>query len=505
MQTIIHFFHSLSIPESIGLGSFIHVVLTFSVILHVLNKPRDARTSLLWISGVMAFPFIGPIIYVLFGINTIPRKAFKKLASDRTFFASWTGGQFGREEEVAPVFHRSQFQVHLPGTSVAGQLSHLLAHYAPDFPLLSGNDVRIFERAETALDEMIEAMRQAKEHIHLSTFIFNDDVVGSRVMEVLAERARAGVHVRVLYDTFGSALPSLRFFFWRYRRVPNLHLVGFSQANVFKRKFQFSLRNHRKITVIDGKVAFTGGLNFHDVYLSDGRRPGVIDYHFRVQGPVVSELQYTFLRDWFYMTEDTAESLLCAKHFPRHERAGEMVACLQNSSPTSDEMHASLNAFFAASNMAQKQILIVTPYLVPPAALVLALQQAAFRGVDVKILVPAVNNHPTIRYASQALYTRLLMAGVRIFERRAPFIHAKAMVIDGEVAFVGSANMDSRSLILNYETNLAVFDTTFVERLRLVMQDDFDQADEMDYAQWRLRSKTRRLIENFFNLFHLIA
>jgi cardiolipin synthase len=505
MQTFIHFLHSLSIPESIGLGSLVHVVLTASVVLHVLNKPRDARTSLLWIAGVMAFPFVGPIFYVFFGINTIPRKAFKKLTSDRTFFASWTGGRGGHEEEVAPVFHRSQFQVQLPTASVAGQLAHLLEHYAPDFPLLGGNDVRIFERAEMALDEMIEAMRQAKTHIHLSTFIFNDDVVGTRVMEVLAERARAGVCVRILYDSFGSALSSLRLFFWRYRGIPNLHLVGFSQANVFKRKFQFSLRNHRKIIVIDGKVAFTGGLNFHDVYLSKGRKPGVIDYHFRVQGPVVSELQYTFLRDWFYMTEDTAESLLCEKHFPRPERAGEMVACLQNSSPTSDEMHASLNAFFAASNMAHKQILIVTPYLVPPAALVLALQQAAFRGVDVKILVPAVNNHPTIRYASQALYTRLLMAGVRIFERRAPFIHAKAMVIDGEVAFVGSANMDSRSLTLNYETNLAVFDPTFVERLRLVMQDDFEQADEVDYAQWRLRSKTRRLIENFFNLFHLIA
>ena len=499
---MIQFFQSLTLPESIGLGTCVHVVLTLAVILHVLNKPRDARTSMLWISCVMAFPFIGPIVYVLFGINTIPRKAFKKQTSDRTFFASWTGGQ-GQEEEVAPVFHRSQFQVQLPA-SAQGQLAHMLSHYAPDFPLLAGNDVRIFESAEIAIDAMIEALRQARHHIHLSTFIFNDDVVGTRVMNVLTERAKAGVRVRVLYDAFGSALPSMRLFFWRYRHIPNLQLVGFSQANVFKRKFQFSLRNHRKILVIDGKVAFTGGVNFHDVYLSNRMKAGVIDYHFQIQGPVVSELQFTFLRDWFYMTEDTSESLLCASHFPRPETPGEMVACVQNSSPTSDEYRAALNAFFAASNQAQKQILIVTPYLVPPESLVLALQQAALRGVDVKILVPAANNHPTIRFASQALYTRLLTSGVRIFERRPPFIHAKAMVIDGEVAFVGSANMDCRSLILNYETNLAVFDSTFVERLRRVMQDDFEQADEMEYAQWRLRSKARRLIENFFNLFHLI-
>lgn len=503
MHTVVHFFQSLSLPESIGLGTLAHVVLAFAVILHVLNKPRDARTSVLWISCAVAFPFLGPIMYVLFGINTIPRKAFKKQTSDRTFFASWTGGQ-RPEEEVAPVFHRSQFQIELSASS-QGQLAHLLAQYAPDFPLLAGNDVCIFEDAEKALEAMLEAMRRAEQHIHLSTFILNDDQVGVRVMNVLSERAKAGVQVRVMYDSFGSALASMRLFFWRYRKIPNLHLVGFSQANIFKRKFQFSLRNHRKIIVVDGKAAFTGGVNFHDVYLPNRMRAGVIDYHFKIQGPVVSELQYTFLRDWFYMTEETSEALLCASHFPKPEAAGRMAACVQNSSPTSDEWRASLNVFFAAANLARKQILIVTPYLVPPESLVLALQQAAFRGVDVKILVPAVNNHPTIRFASQALYTRLLTSGVRIFERRPPFIHAKAMVIDGEVAFVGSANMDCRSLILNYETNLAVFDTTFAERLRLSIQNDFDQADEVVYAQWRLRSKARRLIENFFNLFHLIA
>lgn len=504
MHSILHFFQSLTLPESIGLGTLLHVVLTVSVILHVLAKPRDARTSMLWILGVTAFPLVGPVIYLFFGINTIPRKVFKKQTSDRTFFASWKGGQVGAEEEIVPVFHRSQFQARFPA-SVAGQLAHLLEHYAPDFPLLGGNDIRIYERADEVIDAMLDEMRQAKDHIHLSTYILNDDEVGLRVMEVLCERARAGVRVRVLYDAFGSALASIRLFFWRYRNIPNLHLVGFSQANVFKRKFQFSLRNHRKILVIDGKVAYTGGVNYHDVYLPKGNSGGVIDYHFRVVGPVVSELQYTFLRDWYYMTEDTAESLLCANHFPRPECSGTMSACVQNSSPTSDELHAALNAFFAASNLARKQIIIVTPYLVPPESLVLALQQAAFRGVDVKILVPAINNHPTIRFASQALYTRLLTAGVRIFERKPPFIHGKAMVIDGEAAFIGSANMDSRSLKLNYETNLAVFDSVFAERLRLVLQDDFDHADEIVYAQWRLRPKKQRLIENFFNLFHPIA
>lgn len=498
-----HFFHSLTLPESIGLGTVLHVILTVAVILHVLGKPRDAHSSLLWILGVTAFPLIGPVIYLFFGINTFPRKVFKKEASDRTFFASWKGGYLGTEE-AASLFHRNQFQDRFP-ISVAGQLAQLLENYAPDFPLLGNNDIRIYDRADEAIETMLDEMSQATDHIHLASYILNDDEVGLRVMEVLCERARAGVRVRVMYDAFGSVLASLRLFFWRYRNVPNLRLVGFSQGNVFKRKFQFSLRNHRKILVIDGKVAYTGGINFHDVYLPKGKEAGVIDYHFRVVGPIVSGLQYTFLRDWYYMTEDTLDSLLCANHFPGSESSGTMVACVQNSSPTSDELHAALNAFFAASNLARKQIFIVSPYLVPPDSLILALRQAAFRGVDVKILVPAVNNHPTIRFASQALYTRLLTAGVRIFERKPPFIHAKAMVIDGEVAFIGSTNMDSRSLKLNYETNLVVFDSVFAERLRLVIQNDLNHADEIVYAQWRLRSKRQRLIENFFNLFHPIA
>jgi len=504
MQTLLNFFHSLTVSESIGLGTLLHVALTCFVIFHVLNKPRDARTSMLWIFGVTAFPLVGFVGYLLFGINTVPRKAFKKQTSDRSFFESWNGGGAEGEEEVAPVFHRSRFQVQLP-ESVAGRLAQLLSHYAPDFPLLGKNDIQIYEDAEAVLDTMIKEIQQAKEHIHLSTYILNDDVVGHRVMEALCERARSGVRVRVMYDAFGSAGASFRLFFWRYRKVPNLSIVGFSQANVFKRKFQFSLRNHRKILVLDGKVAYTGGVNFHDVYLSKGTVAGVRDYHFRAVGPIVSELQYTFLRDWYYMTDETSEDLLCAEHFPRPEPSGAMVACVQNSSPTSDELHAALNAFFAATNLACKQIIIATPYLVPPEPLVMALQQAAFRGVDVKILVPAVNNHPSIRFASQALYSRLLTAGVRIFERHPPFIHGKAMVIDNEVAIVGSTNMDSRSLKLNYETNLVVFDTRFAERLRLVIQDDLDHADEIEYSQWRLRSKLQHLQENFFNLFHPIA
>jgi cardiolipin synthase len=384
-------------------------------------------------------------------------------------------------------------------------MDRILARLAPNSPLLDGNDIQILDEAEAALDTMLNAMRAATSHIHLATYILNDDTVGQRLMDVLTERARAGVTVRVLYDAFGSAGASLRGFFWRRRNIPNLRIVGFSQASILKRKFQLNLRNHRKIIVIDGSDAFIGGINFHDVYLPKRGRPGTIDYHFRVRGPVVSELQFTFLRDWFYMTDAPVESLLCPTHFPLPARAGDCAARLQNGSPTRDETDATLNTFFAAISLARKQVLIVTPYFVPPETLVVALQQASFRGVDVKVIVPAANNHPTLRLASRALYTSLLTAGVRIFERAPPFIHAKAMVIDGTLAHIGSANLDPRSLVFNYETNLVVFGAPFAERLKRTIHHDLAASKEILYAEWRQRPRREQILENFFNLFHPIA
>ena len=150
-------------------------------------------------------------------------------------------------------------------------------------------------------------------------------------------------------------------------------------------------------------------------------------------------------------------------------------------------------------------MLILTPYFVPPETLIAALRHASFRGVDVRVIVPSENNHSTIRLASQALYTSLLTAGVRIFERKPPFIHAKAMVIDSSIAFIGSVNLDPRSLVFNYETNLVVFDATFAERLKRILYNDQIESKEIFYAEWRQRSKWKQLRENFFNLFHPIA
>lgn len=504
METAFLAWASVTLPESIGYGTVLHISLSLMVILHLLNKPRDARTSLLWIFFTSVFPVVGPLAYVLFGINTIPNKGWQKQYSDSAFQKRQRLNIRTTHPLSAMHTQRNTLRV-MPSDSALAPLNRILDNLSANHPLLGGNDIQLLEPAGMALEQMFLAIQNARQHIHLSTYIFNDDVIGHRLMALLVERANAGVQVRVLYDAFGSAGANLRLFFWRQRHVPNLQIIGFSQANMLKRKFQLNLRNHRKILVVDGTLAFTGGVNFHDVYLSRANAPGTIDYHFRILGPAVLELQYTFLRDWYYMTDEPAEKLLAKEFFPAPEHMGDVAVRLQNSGPTRAETGAALDTFFAAINLARKQILIVTPYFVPPEPLILALRQAAYRGVDVKVLVPAINNHPTLQLASQALYASLLLSGIRIFEREPPFIHAKASIIDDAVAIIGSANFDPRSLFLNYETNLVAFDSRFAAQLKAAVLNDITHSQEILYAEWRRRPQLRQLAENFFNLFHPIA
>lgn len=494
-----------SFPASVGYGTLLHGGVCLAVYLHVLSKPRDSRTALLWIFLVTALPFIGVVAYVIFGINTIPSKGWEKQFSDTIFRKSQHRRTLSAHPLAMMHAQRDSFRLHADITD-HGALNRILDNLMRNHPLMDGNSIVLMERAAEALQAIFDAVASARHHVHVASYILQDDIVGKQLMDLLAERARAGVQVRVLYDAFGSAGASFRLFFWRYRNIPNLRAAGFSQANIFKRKFQINLRNHRKIVVVDGEQAFTGGINFHDVYLPrEGHGGGVVDFHYALRGPVVLDLQYTFLRDWYYITDESAETLHSVSLFPIPSRAGEIAARVQNSGPTPDENGVTLDTIIAALNLARSQALILTPYFVPPESLMLALRQAAFRGVEIKVVVPAVNNHPTLKLASQALYKPLLMAGIRIFERRAPFIHAKAMVLDDSVAIIGSANLDPRSLFLNYESNVVIFNPDFAALQKAAILHELSHSDEVLYSDWRRRPWFRQLLENFFNLFHPIA
>jgi len=216
-------------------------------------------------------------------------------------------------------------------------------------------------------------------------------------------------------------------------------------------------------------------------------------------GPIALELQYAFLRDWYFITNESPAALLTPEHFPRLDPAGDTLMRVVNSGPTAD-VEAMTDVFCAAMNAAHKRILVVTPYFVPPPDLLRVLRLAALRGVKVQLVVPAKNNHIYAGLAGKALYEQLLLTGIEVFERRPPFLHAKAMIVDDQVSIVGTANLDNRSLRLNYESNLVVFDESFARALKRVGREDMAQSEALELKAWQARPAYRKVAENLCSL-----
>lgn len=482
----------------LGAAWTVHILSFLLVGYHCLSRRREAASALLWIFAAWAFPFLGPLFYLAFGVDRVPYKGFQKQVKDRQLLAE----RQAREDEALPLaywrtVHRAA--VDEPPAGIGRDLNRALNAILPEHPLLGGNAVTPLVNGDETYARLRQAIGEAVHSVHLQCFMIRDDEIGREFLALLLEKARQGVVVRLLYDRFGSTHAVLRGLFRRAPSVPSFRSAGWTQANPFKRQFQINLRNHRKIAVIDARRAFCGGINLHVENIERAGRPAIRDYHFELRGPIVQELQYTFMSDWYFMTGEEPRELLQKSYFPHIDPAGSCLVRLVNSGPASDH-DVMAESFFQAITSAQREILAATPYFVPTPDLLHAVCAAARRGVHVKLIVPARNNHPYAGLAGQALYEDLLSAGVRVFERRPPFMHAKALIVDDRFSMVGTANLDVRSLRLNYETNLAVCDERFINRLKRIVLEDLALSDEIGLEAWRRRPVARRLKENFCHL-----
>ncbi len=476
------------------LGWLMHLWSFFMVCVHCLRTRREATSALLWIFLSWSFPIVGPILYLTIGVDRLPDKGLTKLLADREFLEA----RRSRTGEALPLayWHRTRVAMVAPPR---GEPAHALwagiDAILRDNPFMAGNAVTPLVTGVEAYPAMLAAIESATDHIHLQSFIIARDQTGRRFMNALARKAREGVRVRILFDRFGSTGAALSGFFRRYRRTPNMRIVGWTQVNPLRRQYQLNLRNHRKLLIVDGCRAFCGGINLHDENIGDNSHQPIRDYHFDVRGPFVHELQFSFLQDWYFMTREDPDTLLCAACFPALPTVGTAQARLANSGPTST-METIADIFFMAITQATRQLLIVTPYFAPPHDIVRALRAAALRGVDVRLIVPLHNNHVYAGLAGRSLYEELLESGVRIFERRPPFMHAKAVLVDDTMAIVGTANWDVRSLHLNYETNMIVHDEIFVNALKRIVLEDEHMSREVNLATWCLRPRYARIAEN---------
>jgi len=475
-------------------STLLHILAFIGVCLHALKRRRNASATILWIFVAWSFPIIGILLYLAFGIDRVPDKGLRKKAANQLVM---------RQRNKLHLDNGRIIPWHLDNGIVSTKLEDALVRKLnqsidqlnPEHPLLDGNRIEPLVGGDEAYPLMLQAIRSATDHIHMQSFILANDETGREFLEALKAKANEGVKVRLMFDRFGSTHAYLGGMFRKYRNIPNLEIQGWTQANPLKRQFQVNLRNHRKNLVVDGKTAFFGGVNISSENRTANGRKAIRDYHFKVEGPIVHELQYSFLRDWFFMTEEPLENLLRPEHFPKSDASGAVRARIIDSGPSNPpEMLG--ETFFNAIVMAQSQILLVTPYFVPTIDILKALRSAARRGVDVRIVVPEKNNHRYSGMATRALYEELLDSGARIFHRKPPFIHAKAMVIDNAVALVGSANIDVRSLELNYETTVLLSGEPAIGKLKLIVLEDLEQSAEINLNTWLRRPAMQKLGEN---------
>jgi cardiolipin synthase len=452
---------------------------------HAVLFKRDSRAAIAWVGFICLVPLVGSVLYFMFGVNRLRRQAALLRGNLERYQAH------ASEAECPP----EQLQRHLPGQ--AGDLAMLaqLVGKVVERPLVGGNRIEPLVDGDEAFPAMLEAIHQARRTLSLQTYIFDRDEVGIDFARAFGEAVRRGVEVRLLIDAAGtryswpSILHTLRMEKVRFARfLPSFPHSGILSVN---------MRTHRKILVADGRVGFTGGINIRVGHcLKSAPRNPVQDVHFRVQGPVVTQMQEAFADDWQFTT---GERLRGEDWFPKPSPAGPVLARGVPDGP--DEDFEKLRwTLLGALSIARRSVLIVTPYFVPDAAIVSALNLAAMRGVQVEILLPERNNLPFVHWASRAMWWQVLEHGCRIWLTRPPFDHSKLMVADGCWALLGSANWDARSLRLNFEYNLECYDPDLVQRLERLIAGKREGAHRVTLEEVDSRALPGRLRDGLARL-----
>jgi cardiolipin synthase A/B len=371
-------------------------------------------------------------------------------------------------------------------------------------PLLTGNRAVLLQDGPDTYDAMVSAIRAARDHINLETYIIEDDEVGQRFADELIAKQRQGVQVNFIYDSVG-ALGTPREFFERLRET-GIRVLEYNPINPLTARAGWNVnqRNHRKLLVADGRVALLGGINISSVYSGSslaGSRPARPplpgadlpwrDTHLQLEGPVVAELQKLFLQTW---ERQKGEPLPSRDYFPPLAPRGNEVVRAIGSSP--EEPFSLIYAtLISAIRSAETEIWLANAYFVPDPQLLEALQQAAARGVDVRLLLPSRTDFWLVLHAGRASYDELLSAGVKIYERRDALLHAKTAVIDGVWSTVGSTNFDWRSFLHNQELNAVILGTDFGARMRAEFLRDVEQSTVITLDDWRRRGLAPRLKE----------
>ncbi|UOR11395.1 cardiolipin synthase [Halobacillus amylolyticus] len=467
--------------KSLALVAYLLIILSVSYVLMLEN--RSPYKTLLWIYAIVFFPVIGYIFFVYSGQLQVKGHLFQKKREDNKTYLkdllqqspSTYFGKLGKEE---------QFISNL----IKGE-SH--------FPLSFSSRTRVLKDGEETFSAMKESLKKAKEFIHMEYYTFRDDKIGTQITDILVEKARSGIEVKVIYDDVGSL------------KISKDALLRMEEAGVtvacflpvkygfFNQKINF--RNHRKIIVIDGEAGFVGGLNIGDEYLGLDEKIGFWrDTHLMVEGEVIRSLHAIFLVDWSYLTDErlAQKNYISTPNLENNPGGVQVVA----SGPDANRGIMG-DLYFTMISSAKHSVWIATPYFVPNKDIRTALSMAAKKGVDVKLMVPEISDGFLTQYGTRSYFDELLDKGIDVYMYQKGFMHQKIMIVDGQYASIGTANVDFRSINLNFEVNVFLFQMDSVRQLVSYYELDIKDSEQVNQVLYKNRGLVTKTKESFARLF----
>lgn len=420
-------------------------------------RTRSSQGAIAWLFSLVAMPVISIPLYLIFGRTHFygyaeALREKEAMLEDQIAALRTSMGQEERPLEAEP-------------TSVEATVKRL-----GGIGFTGGNEVRLLLNGGATYEAMFEAIEQAEFYVFVQFYIVKDGVTGQRLKELLIRKANQGLRILFLYDEIGclKLVPS----FFDAMREAAIEVSGFKTTQGRQNRFQINFRNHRKLLIIDGKTGFIGGHNLADEYLE------FRDTHLEIHGPAVQQIQFAFLKDWFWATRRIPEF---SSAVVRSGQQDSRVAIL-DTGPADRFFNCSV-LFATSINSARNRLWLTSPYFVPDDTMVRALQAAALRGVDVRILIPGKADHHFVELASLTYYDDMKSFGVKIYRYQEKFLHQKVFIVDDTMAGVGTVNLDNRSLYLNFEATALIGDSTFVTKVEDALKADFDKSSlvEPDY------------------------
>ncbi|MBB4037334.1 cardiolipin synthase [Dysgonomonas hofstadii] len=457
----------------------LYVATALGTMIIVISENRNPLKTISWVLILLLLPLVGLIIYYFFGEDSrkqrlISHKMYKKL----------NRRSIGRKELLETLNPPAEHK------GLVNLLNRLKSS-----PLYGGSSVEFYSDGKKKFEALFEELEKAKKHIHIQYYIFLDDEIGCKTRNILVRKAAEGVEVRLIYDDVGS---------WKAKRsfFKDMQAQGIEVQPFLKVAFKFltsrvNYRNHRKIVVIDGKVGFVGGMNIADRYVK-GINNGVWrDSHIKIEGKAVAGLQTSFLIDWY---SSRKEFLASDAYYPVLENKGDNLMQLATSGPVGPYKDIHLGILQAISN-AKECIYIQTPYFVPTDSLLLALQMASMRGVDVRLMLPRSSDTTFVHIASMSYLKDVLDAKVSVYFFEAGFLHSKLMIIDNSLTITGSANMDVRSFEHNFEIDAFIYNETTCTHAKNVFLKDMEQSTFLSVEEWDKRGRFEKFKESVMRLF----